>query len=125
MDLAPYIIAGIGIIPTVIIVWAQLRRDKVSASSQLVEDAIKIKNEMKKDYDDMDKRYDDLVEVVEQNTKDIGKMKATIKKLQERVKYLRGGIDILISQIKNAGLLPAWQPCDEMSEEDNEQSIDT
>jgi len=113
----PYIINIILAIPGIIALLIKSRKDKADISSELVQDALNLKNDMKSDKEYSDKRFDSLSLELDtirksllESQNQITTLKKNIKKLESRVSYLRKGIDVLVSQIEGLGEVPAWKP---------------
>ena len=106
MTYIPLIIALLGWVPSLLVLWRQSKKDKVDISSILINDALKLKNEITKQKEETDKQ--------------IASIKKSIKELRKRVVYLRKGVDILIEQIESMGKEPSWRPDSDDSFEDLE-----
>lgn len=108
----PYITSLILGIPGIIALIKQGKKDEAEienidtqTKSILLADALKLK-------DEINEQLENMREIVSKNKREIITLKGALTRLKKRVIYLREGIDVLITQIKNLGGIPAWIPED-------------
>ena len=126
MEYLPYIVSFIGCITGVVALIKQSTKDRAEiknldtqTGSILLADALKLKEEVQEQLDfihielDENKKELDIVQgLLCIQKKEITLLKGAITRLKKKVLGLREGIDILITQIKNSGGIPAWTPED-------------
>jgi len=112
MDYAPYIIAFLAWIPSLLALWRQSKKDKADIASTLVNDAIKLKDEIKEQKKDTDEKLKLIKKDLATAQSKMVLLEESVKSLSNCVTDLREGVGILTSQIESLGHTPKWIPKD-------------